>query len=286
MMDLDKTIIKAQELSRSNWLHAVHLLTSAEDEHPNDQRLQTVLGDLYFSRMQFSHALKYYLKALSADPGNNRIIQAVANCYLSRHDFRLALAYFQRIPNPPDDVLYNIGYTQAFLGKHDECIKTMKKLLKRLPHHPYLYFVLIEQNFEIGKLDEALYYVKEAEEKAGAHKQTYLMAGLIYSARELWLPAYFYYHKAEDLDKISNVEHLLRYANAARMIGKSQESIRILLKGEKRWPYISDIYVMLLRTLIQEMRIDEAKLVARRIQKNLKEQSPVLRLLIKRLKDM
>nr|MDK2851383.1 hypothetical protein [Candidatus Cloacimonadota bacterium] len=285
-MDLDKTLIQAQELSQKNWIYAVHLLTQAEDEHPNDPRVQTSLGDLYFNRMQFSHALKYYLKVLSQNPGDSMIIQAIGTCYLYKHDFRLALAYFTRIPNPSEDVLYNIGYIQAILGKHDDCIKTMLELLRKIPNHPYIYFILIEQYFVLGKLDEALYYVKQAEKFAGPHSQSYLLAGLIYSTREQWLPAYYYYHKAEEFGPINNPEHVLRYANSARMIGEIKQSIRILLYGESKYSYLSDIYVMLIRILIEEDRIDQAKEVAKRARKNLENIPPVLRLLIQRLKDL
>jgi len=285
-MDLDKTLIKARELSQKNWLHAVHLLNSIEDDHPNDFRVQTSLADIYYSRMQFSHALKYYLKALSVDPGNTKIIYAIGTCYLSRRDYRLALAYLKRIPDPSEDVLYNIGYAQALLGMHAQCIKTMLELIKRLPHHPYLYSILIEQYFELGELDEALFYVKQAEKNAGDSFQTQSLAGLIYATREQWLPAYYYYRKAEDNGVLNNPEHLLRYANAARMVGRAQECIRILRYGESKWPYINDIHVMLIRTLIQERKFDEAKAAAEKAKRDVQNAPPVLRLLLERLKDL
>jgi tetratricopeptide (TPR) repeat protein len=285
-MDLEKTLIQAQELSQKNWIHAVHLLTQAEDEHPNDPRIQIGLGDLYFNRLNFSHALKYYLKVLSISPGDSRIIHAIGTCYLYRHDFRLALAYFKRITNPKEDVLYNIGYAQALLGKHEDCIKTMQELLTKMPNHPYIYFILIEQYFEIGKLDDALYYVKKADKMAGPHSQSYVLAGLIYSTREQWLPAYYYYYKADEQGPINNPEHVLRYANSARMVGKINHSISILLKGESMFPYLSDIYVMLIRSLIETKQIEKARKAAKRARKNLDAIPPVLKLLIQRLNDL
>jgi tetratricopeptide (TPR) repeat protein len=282
-MSLENILQRAQALSKKNWVHAIHILNSAEDEYPNDQRLQIMMADLYFVRLQYSHALTHYLKALSADPGNIKIIAAIASCYLANGEYRLALAYFQRIPNPPEDVLYNTGYTLALLGRHKDCIATMKELLQRIPNHPYVYFVLIEQYYQLGLTDQALHYIKEAEQKAGSQVQTLQLAGLIYSAKELWLPAYYYYQKVEKQGSINNPEHCLRYANAARMIGLTDNAIRILNTAQKRWPYIGEIYTMLLRLLIQEKQMKAAKKVANQAKQHLARLSPIQKILIERV---
>ncbi|MDI3504050.1 MAG: hypothetical protein PWP64_986 [Candidatus Cloacimonadota bacterium] len=282
-MNLETILIQAQELSQKNWLHALHLLNSAEDEYPTDQRLQTLMAELYFMRLQYSQALKHYLKALSADPGNVNIISSIAHCYLAKGEYRLALAYYQRIPNPTIDILYNTGYTLALLGQHKECIAIMKKILATLPNHPLVYYLLIEQYFELGEMDEALYYIKAAEKHAGGQMQTYQLAGLVYSSKELWVPAYYYYQKVEKMGSISNPEHCIRYANAAHMIGFNEKAIHILTEAQAKWPYISEIYTMLLRLLIQEKKMQAAKKVSAQAKQHLARLTPLLKILIERV---
>lgn len=283
-MDLENILQKAMNLSKTNWVHAIHLLTSAEEDHPDDTRLQTMMADLHFFRLQYKHAIKHYLKALSSDPGNTRIIQAIASCYMANNDYRLALAYFKRIPDPTDDVLYNIGYLYAILGRHKECISVMKELLVRLPNHPFIYYVLIEQYYEQGLYDEALRYTKMAEQKAGKQQQLYLLAALVYSSREQWLSVYYSYSQAEAMGSINNIDHFLRYANAASVIGFPERAIRILLQAEQKWPYISDIYTMLLRLHIKRKDYKQARQVAARAKKNLRSLPSTILLLIERIK--
>ncbi|MCB5271016.1 MAG: hypothetical protein LHW56_04140 [Candidatus Cloacimonetes bacterium] len=283
-MDIDNILQKAMALSKSNWVHAIHLLTSAEEEHPDDTRLQTMIADLHFFRLQYKHALKHYLKALSSDPGNTRIIHAIASCYMANNDYRLALAYFKRIPNPTDDVLYNTGYLYAILGRHKECISIMKELLARLPNHPFVYYVLIEQHYELGLQDEALRYIRQAEQKAGKQQQLNLLAALVYSAKEQWLPVYYHYTQAESMGEINNLDHCLRYANAANIVGLPERAIGILLRAEKKWSYISDIYIMLLRITIKLKDYKQAEQIVKRAKKNLRQLPSTILLLIERMK--
>ncbi|MCB5253209.1 MAG: tetratricopeptide repeat protein [Candidatus Cloacimonadaceae bacterium] len=283
-MDIEQTLEKAKALSKTNWVHAIHLLTSAEEKHPEDIRLHTLMADLHFFRLQYKHAIKHYLKALSADPGNTRIIQAVASCYMANNEYRLALAYFKRIPNPTDDVLYNTGYLYAILGRHKDCISIMKELLTRLPGHPFVYYVLIEQYYELGLYDEALKYTKIALQKAGEQQQLYLLAALVYSVKEQWLPAYYSYRQAQSMGAINNIDHYLRYANAASVIGFPERAINILLQAEGKWPYVSDIYTMLLRLLIKRKDYTQAKRVVVRARKNLRQLPSTILLLIERMK--
>lgn len=283
-MNIEHILKQAMALSKTNWVHAIHLLTSAEDDYPDDTRLQTLMADLHLFRLQYKEAIKHYLKALSSDPGNTRTIQAIASCYMASNEYRLALAYFKRIPNPTDDVLYNIGYLYAILGRHKECINIMQDLLSRLPNHPFIYYVLIEQYYELGSHDEAMRYIRLAEEKAGKQQQLYLLAALVYSAKEQWLPVYYSYRQAEIMGPIRNLDHFLRYANAASVIGFPERAIRILLEAEQKWPYIGDIYIMLLRLLIKGKDYKHANQVIKRAKKNLRQLPSTILLLIERMK--
>lgn len=284
-MNIYQIIVQAQELGRKNWLHAMHVLQSAADEHPNEPRLQASMAELFLFRMQYNMALKHYLRALSIEPDNQRIIQAIGACYMATGEYRLALVYYKRILDPTEDIMYNIGYAQALMGKNRECIETMLELRKRLPNHPFVYFVIIEQYVELGDTDEALRYIKMAQAYAGEHIQLYLFAGLIYSQKEMWMVSFYNYRKAAEMGKINNPEHMMRYAAAALKTGMPRESIRILKESEKAWPYLSEIYVNLVKTYIFLGESSEAKKTLSRAKKNLARLSPALRFMQERLKD-
>lgn len=284
-MNIDLIIQQAHELGRKNWVHAMHLLNTAADEHPNEPRLQESLAELFLTRLHYSSALKHYLRALASQPDNQNLIQSIASCYMGLRDYRLALVYLQRVKSPGDDVLYNIGYAQALLGKNRECIETMKLLLKRLPNHPYVYYVIIEQYYELGDLDEAIRYLKIAQTLAGDHLQLSVFAGLIYSTKGLDLLAFYHYNNASKMGKITNPDHLIRHATSAMKIGLPNEAIRILLDCEKKWPYMNEIYVNLIKAYLFLGDKNKANEALNRARKHVSRLSPSLRLMEERLKD-
>ena len=49
-MNIEHILKQAMALSKTNWVHAIHLLTSAEDDYPDDTRLQTLMADLQIGR--------------------------------------------------------------------------------------------------------------------------------------------------------------------------------------------------------------------------------------------
>ncbi|MCK9333533.1 MAG: tetratricopeptide repeat protein, partial [Candidatus Cloacimonetes bacterium] len=234
--------------------------------------------------LQYSMALKHYLRSLALDPENLRVVVAIAGCYLALGEYRLALIYYKRIPDPPEEILYNIGYAQALMGSHQECIDTMQKLRKRLPKHPYVYFVIIEQYIEMRESDEAMRYLRKAQECCPDHVQLNLFAGLIYSDKKMWLQAYYYYRKASKMAKINNPEHMIRYSAAALQTGLPQESISILLQCEKAWPYLSEIYLNLVKTYLFIGDTKSAASVIKRAKNSLSHLSPALKIMQERLK--
>jgi tetratricopeptide (TPR) repeat protein len=283
-MNLDLIIRQARELGRKNWVHAMHILNSAVDQYPDDPALQSTMGEMYISRMQYSSALKHYLRALAFEPDNPDIIRNIAGCYLAKRDYQLALVYYQRITNPTEDVLYNIGYTQAILGKNRDCIETMLRLVQRLPDHPYIYYLLIEQHIELGELDTALNYVKIAQRRTGDSMQLNLFAGLINSLKGNDMMSCYYYRLAAAMGEINNPDHMIRFASAALKTGLPHQALRILMQCESQWPYLGEIYVNLIKVYLFLNMKDEAKKVMLRAQKNLAHLSPALRILQERLK--
>lgn len=285
-MTIDGIIKQAQELSKKNWIHAMHILQNAEDQHPDEPRLQTTIADLFITKMHYQSALKHYLRALAYEPDNPLLIQAIASCYLAQREYRLALVYYLRIKNPSEDILYNIGYTQALLGKKRDSIATMQKLLTRLPNHPFVYYVIIEQYYELGETDEALRYLRQARQYCGENMQLSLFGGLLFSAKGMHMQAYYSYSQAASSGKIKNPDHMIRFASSALNTGLPLEAIRILQDAEGQWPYLSEIYVNQMRTYLYLGDVHKAKEVLMRARKKVSRHSPSLRLMEERLKEL
>jgi len=91
-------------------------------------------------------------------------------------------------------------------------LETMESLLEELPDHPYIYYLILEQHFSMGQLDEAIKYLNRALENIKGDQQIYIFAGLIYSAQQNWLKSYYYYNKALSMGQMKNVEYMLRAA--------------------------------------------------------------------------
>jgi len=283
--EISNLLIRIQEMQKSNWLHALHLLMEASDKYPDDPRLQVAQAEVYMLRMQYEKALSCYISALSIDPANQQIITAIAGCYMATGEYRLALAYYQRIPNPTDELVYNIALAQAFLGRHQDSIDSIKQILPRMDRHPFLYFIIVEQFYRLGKLDTAVEYLDIAFAKAGSHTQLYLLAGIIYGQKGTWLKAYHSYRNADMQNRIVNPDHLINYAKAAQRIGLLGKAEETLLRAIHANPYVSEVYAELIKLHLEAGDTEAAHRVMKLARSNVTRMSPVLKLLQERLKD-
>ncbi|NLO44395.1 MAG: tetratricopeptide repeat protein [Candidatus Cloacimonetes bacterium] len=277
MSTIESIINRAKSIAKKNWLQAVNILEEQIELNPAESQLYLALAELLISRNQYRPALQHLLRALGHDPDNEEIIHLIGLCYMMLSEYRLALAHLKRIKNPSFDVLYNIGYAQAVSGNHRECLQTMEALLEELPDHPYIYYLIIEQHFSIGQIDEAIKYLNRALESLHEDQQIFMFAGLLYGAKQDWLKSYYYYNKAMSMGKTQNVEYSLRTAEAAMHVGLHERAITLLLDCEKRWPHISEIYSNLIKLYMHLDKMEEAADVARRADKNITRMSPNLK---------
>lgn len=282
-MTVDNYIHQARLVHEKNWVKAVHILKMGIEQYPQEPSLHITLANIYGLKNQHKEALKHQLKAMALDQGNPDILFSIGMSYLLIYEHRLALAYFKRIPDPSDEVLYNIGYLQAALGQNQESIQTMTQLLKRVPAYPYIYLLIVEQLFGQGKFDEAMEYLKEAEAKLGKNPQLLILSASYYASRSMWLHAYHHYSESAALAPIINPEAMMQYAQAAMNLGLNDKALEILLTCEKKWPYIGEIYTNLVRLYLYLGRTQEAKEVTERAESKLSRMNPALRFLKERL---
>jgi tetratricopeptide (TPR) repeat protein len=98
---------------------------------PNDERVLTLLGIVYFGRQEYETAIKYYVRATKA--------------------------------NPDYTTPYNqLGYAYRFLERYDDAETTFKKYVELLPNDPNPYDSYAELLMKMGRFDESIKMYQKA----------------------------------------------------------------------------------------------------------------------------
>ena len=188
--ELHNLILRAGTLVKTNWLHAVHILQQAREEHPENLQVLMSLGEIFLERQHFDKALGYFIEALELVPGDSQLLYLIGNCYFATGEYRLAITYSNQVENPSPEVLYNKALGLAFLGSYKESITVIQQILKVLDDNPFIYFLLIEQYLRIQSYDEAYEVITYAEKRFGKHRQLMILSAIVYSKKGIWLKAY------------------------------------------------------------------------------------------------
>jgi tetratricopeptide (TPR) repeat protein len=98
---------------------------------PNDERAQTLIGNVYFGRQDYDSAIKHYVKATAINP-----------------------AFSQP---------YNqMGYAYRFLEKYDQAENAFKKYTELIPGDPNPYDSYAEFLMKVGRFDESIKMYQKA----------------------------------------------------------------------------------------------------------------------------
>ena len=283
LSEINNLIQRATALAKTNWLQAVYLLQEGLKEEPDNYSLIINLGDIYLERQIYEKALSYYIQANSLLPDNPHLLFLIGTCYFSLGEYRIAISYFNRISDPPPEVLYNSALAYAFLGCYQESIEVINEILEVLDDNPFIYFLLIEQYVRIQNYDQAYKTIVIAENKFGKHRQLLLLSALVYGKKGIWLKSYHSFVEYESLGPITNPDHLIAYANAATNIGLTDRAIEILNRAQKLNPYIGLVYEELIRLLLQKGDYKGARNMLAKAKKYISRFSPILYLFKERL---
>ncbi len=281
--ELHNLILRAGTLVKTNWLHAVHILQQAREEHPENLQVLMSLGEIFLERQHFDKALGYFIEALELVPGDSQLLYLIGNCYFATGEYRLAITYFNQVENPSPEVLYNKALGLAFLGSYKESITVIQQILKVLDDNPFIYFLLIEQYLRIQSYDEAYEVITYAEKRFGKHRQLMILSAIVYSKKGIWLKAYHCFAAYEEIGAINSPEHLINYAVAASRIGLQDKAIELLNRAKDMNPYISTIYEDLIRLYLQRGDKVGAMASLRLAKKYITRFNPILLLLQERL---
>ncbi|MCK9308966.1 MAG: tetratricopeptide repeat protein [Candidatus Cloacimonetes bacterium] len=283
--ELNNLILRANSLMRSNWLHAVHILEQAKEEHPENLRILMNLGDVFLEKRFYEKALSYYQQANAISTDDPQLLYLIGNCYFATGEYRIAITYFNQIDDPPPEVLYNKALGLSFLGSYKESIIVILQILKVLDDNPFIYFLLIEQYLRVQNYDEAYRIINTAEKRFGKHRQLLLLSAVVYSKKGIWLKAFHCFNEYETISPISSPDHLTNFAIAASKIGLTDRAIAIMQRAQVINPYISSVYEELIRLQLQKDDFKEAKASLALAKKYLSRLNPILRLLQERIRN-
>jgi tetratricopeptide (TPR) repeat protein len=126
--------------------------------YPNDERAQTLLGNLYFGRQDYDNAIKHFVKATTINPSFSQPYNQLGYAY--RFVERMTEAetafkkYVQLIPNDPNP---HDSYAELLLklGRFDEAIKAYEKALSIDPNFVASYVGIGNAHLSAGRFDDA-----------------------------------------------------------------------------------------------------------------------------------
>jgi tetratricopeptide (TPR) repeat protein len=98
---------------------------------PNDERAQTLIGNVYFGRQDYDSAIKHYVKATTINPSFSQ-------------------PYNQ------------MGYAYRFLEKYDQAENAFKKYTELIPGDPNPYDSYAEFLMKVGRFDESIKMYQKA----------------------------------------------------------------------------------------------------------------------------
>lgn len=281
--DLDKLILRAEALMKHNWLHAVQLLEKAVEDNPRDPRPLIALGEFYQRRQIFSKSVKCFQSALKLKPQDDHLKLVIGNTYFAEGEYELAIVYYDQIDKPHPDVRYNKALALAYLGQHRQSIAIMLELLDMIDNNPFIYFLLIEQLLRVEDYSSARDHLLKAEAKIGPHRHLLLLKALTYAHFQNWLFAYNAFRSYEANGDFFQTEHVMIYAECAAKSGMKKQAIPILQKGIEHHPYSIGLYEELIRMLIQQKKLAQAKAYLEQAQRFFPTLSPLLNLMKSRL---
>lgn len=282
---LTNTILRAEALMKSNWIHGLHLLETAIKDYPEDPRPYLSIAEFYIRRQLFDKAIKNLQTASKLAPHDDSIKYLLGNCYFATGDYRTAIVYYDLIQRPFTDVQYNKALALAHLGETHKCIELIKELLHKVDNLPFLYFLIIEQLLRLSEYEEAQAYIRRAEQKIGKHGHLMFLKAIVYAQDQKWLQAYDAFNEADQIRPLKEANYLFSFAVSAMRIGLDDKAIEILSRALEKDPYNSTFYEEIMRMQIRKGKYKEALETVEMAEKHLPRLTPVLVLLKSRIKQ-
>jgi tetratricopeptide (TPR) repeat protein len=257
-----KLLWQAKMTMKKNWLSAREILENGTKKYPEELDLLRALGDLYMKKELHKKAIESYQKALKLAPQDEQLLFKNGNCLLMLDEFRLALDQYNQCEVDFPELTYNKAFAYYKLGKIEQSIDLMKKIVK-LPQHSEMPLIFITELCFIQRdYKAAIYYMEKAEKTFGPQANLQYLKGLAYFHQQSWLKAFLSFQKADRL-KFDSSNFLINYGIVANKIGKYQLAEDIFFRNIHLHPNEGQGYAELINLFLQQKKLKAAEKIAR-----------------------
>jgi tetratricopeptide (TPR) repeat protein len=272
-------LLRAEVKAKTNWLQAINLLEKATDDYPRERAIYLTLGDIYARNRKFEQAISSYQQALTMDPKDEHLLFIIGNCYLSLSEYQMALVYYAQVGQNTPELNYNRALAYAYSGQHAESLSQLKNLLTIVKDNVNIYYFMVEELLRLQKYDEAMDCLNDVEKRFGVIRHQQILKAFVWNFKKIWLKSYSAFKAADDMEVITNPDHLQSYANAAWQIGQLEKAIEILKRAITINPYMSVLYEDLVRIYIQKGDYQQGKELIKKANIITKSSNPILLML-------
>ncbi len=228
-------IAQAKYLSSRNWLMAVQVLEKAIEDHPEEGALFAELAELYFNKEEYNKAAQYYTQAIKYDQNNDHYHFKLGNCYISLKNANKALKAYNSVKNYLPEVLFNKSIAYNYLGKYDEAMKCLDKLVDAKAEFEALYIMILENLVMARNFNSMEKYIEPARKAIGDKGVFHFFMGQYYFGKENFVASYSEFILAREKNYYSDY-FVHFYALASFEIGKTDQAFEILEKGIADYP--------------------------------------------------
>lgn len=285
-IDINNLLLRANTISKTNWLHAVNILKKASEDYPRERIIYLTIGDIYMKHKNFEQAISYYQEALTIDPEDEHLKFVIGNCYLSLNEYNMALFYYSQVTLSTPELTYNLALAFAYSNQHKESVKQLYKLLEDIKDNLNIYYFLIEELLRINKYDDALKILEIIENRFGVQRHQQILKGFIWTFKKIWIKAYTAFNRADLMQTIINPDHLHSYATSCWQLGQLDKAIDLLNRAIGINPYISSLHEDYIRICLQKRDYELAKYALDKAKSSLGTTNPILLLLEEKVKRM
>ena len=134
-------------------VQAIASLQAIIEKEPTNSKALIKLAQLYNNNNQFDLSIINYRKALILEPHNGQLLLEYANTCNLNNDTEIALQIYQAMSDigiKSFSIHYNIAYTLKKLGRYNEAIAILKKIIEQSPDNPSAHFTLATSLLTLG----------------------------------------------------------------------------------------------------------------------------------------
>lgn len=266
MKEIQNLIWQAKFEKKSNWIKAVKLLQDYIKEEPNNKQVLAELAEIFLEKKLYKKGIEYYQKILQLTPSNSNALFKIANSYLTLGEHKIALNYYDKIQDYFPESMYNKAIALNRMGKNNESIEILEKLVSSTPTTQLPYFFLIEQYLSKKNYRNAIKYLDIVEKRFGKQGKVFFLRGLSYSNLSNWLHAFVEFQDAQKM-KYRTASFYRAFGIACEKIGKTDEAIEKMMESIKIEPFNTFTYVDLINIFLSHDRIIEAFEIAEQAKK-------------------